>query len=97
MIFLSITFSAILGALTEPIVNRILVERITVQQALKDFDFQNAIKFFGTTLPTNLIKFPVYEAINTMLQNVKLPETGKGAIVGGIFTTITLPLGNYRE
>ena len=80
--FFSVLSSAILGALTEPIVNRILVERITLQQALKDFDINIAFKFFGTTLPTNLIKFPIYEAINTALQNVKLPETGKGAIVG---------------
>lgn len=87
---------AILGALMEPMVNRVLVERITIQQALKDFDIQKALKFFLTTLPTNMIKFPLYEAINTMLKKVKLPETNKGAIVGAIFTTLTLPLGNYR-
>ena len=78
-------------------VNRVLVERITIQQALADFDIQKALKFAQTTLPINLFKFPLYEAINTMLKRVSLPESGKGAIVGAIFTTITLPLGNYRE
>jgi hypothetical protein len=37
-----------------------------------------------------------YEVINTALQAVELPDTGRGAITGALFTTITLPLGNYR-
>ena len=52
--------------------------------------------FYGATLPTNLIKFPFYEVINMMLGQVALPETGRGAITGAVFTTMTLPLGNYR-
>ena len=49
-----------LGAVAEPIVNQVLVERKGLQQALKAFDWGKAWKFFyGATLPTNLIKFPL--------------------------------------
>lgn len=86
-----------LGAITEPVVNRVLVERISVATAIASFDWGKAWKmFYGATLPTNLIKFPFYEVINLFLRQVTLPQTGRGAITGAIFTTMTLPLGNYR-
>jgi len=52
--------------------------------------------FYVATLPTNLLKFPFFEAINVLVSRVPLPDTGRGAITGAIFTTLTLPLGNYR-
>jgi len=86
-----------LGAVTEPVVNKVLVERISLGEALAVFDWNKAWRhFYLATLPTNLIKFPVYEVINTILSTVALPETGRGAITGAVFTTLTLPLGNYR-
>lgn len=86
-----------LGAVTEPVVNKVLVERISVTQALQSFNWDKAFKmFYGATLPTNLIKFPFYEVINFMLTQVALPDTGRGAVTGAVFTTMTLPLGNYR-
>jgi hypothetical protein len=49
-----------LGAVAEPIVNTVLVERISVQESLRAFDWGKAWHFFyGATLPTNLIKFPL--------------------------------------
>lgn len=86
-----------LGAVTEPIVNKVLVERISVTAALANFNWSNAWKmFYQATLPTNIIKFPFYEVINLLLTQVKIPDTGRGAITGAVFTTLTLPLGNYR-
>ena len=86
-----------LGAVAEPIVNTVLVKRVPVNVALKEFSPQRAWKmFYQATLPTNMIKFPFYEVINMMLKEIALPETGRGAITGAIFTTATLPLGNYR-
>jgi len=86
-----------LGAVAEPVVNTVLVERVTVPQALEVFDWDKACSFFwNATLPTNLIKFPMYEIINMLLSQVSIPKTGQGAITGAVFTTLTLPLGNYR-
>ena len=82
-------------------VNRILVERITIQQALEDFDIQKAFKFLRTTLPINLFNFPLSETMNetsgTILKRLQLSKSAKGAIVGVIYTTLTFPLGYYRE
>ena len=86
-----------LGAVAEPVVNTVLVKRVPVNVALKEFSKERAWKmFWQATLPTNMIKFPFYEVINMILKEMSLPETGKGAITGAIFTTATLPLGNYR-
>ena len=49
-----------LGAVAEPVVNTVLVDRVTVHEALVLFDWEKAWTFFyGATLPTNLIKFPL--------------------------------------
>ena len=88
---------AALGATTEPVVNKVLVQRMSLTDALATFSFEKALNFFLTaTLPTNLLKYPFYEVVNMLLSTVDLPDTGKGVIIGAVFTTVTLPLGSYR-
>ena len=88
---------AALGATTEPVVNKVLVQRVTLSEALASFSATKALNFFLTaTLPTNLLKYPFYEVVNMLLSTVDLPDTGKGVIIGAVFTTVTLPLGSYR-
>ena len=85
-----------LSAFTEPVVNRILVKRISVRQSIKELDVAKSQEFFLTTLPTNFLKFPLFEAVNAAMTVVLLPDSVKGAITGLCFTTATLPVTNYR-
>ncbi|CAE7451551.1 rsmF, partial [Symbiodinium sp. CCMP2456] len=64
--------AASLSAVTEPLVNNMLVNRATLGQAIKE-------------LATNII-----------MQGVDLPPTARGAALGSVFCTITLPITNYR-
>jgi hypothetical protein len=85
-----------LSAFSEPVVNRVLVNRVPVMQSIKELDVNKSKEFFKTTLPTNFLKFPLFEAVNAVLQIVDLPLAVKGAITGIVFTTLTLPVTNYR-
>ncbi len=51
---------ALLSAVTEPVVNRVLVKRIPLNEAIWEIKVEDIMKFFETTLPTNFIKFPFY-------------------------------------
>jgi len=88
--------AAILSAMTEPLVNRLLVKRMTFAQAYADISLQQMIKFFGTTFPTNMLKFPVFEVINIMLSFTSLSGGIRGMINGFLFCTLMLPVTNYR-
>uniref|UniRef100_A0A7S3PI18 ADP,ATP carrier protein n=1 Tax=Aplanochytrium stocchinoi TaxID=215587 RepID=A0A7S3PI18_9STRA len=88
--------AACLSSVTEPIVNRILVKRMGLSEAIAQVDLADTANFFNTVVATNFIKFPFFEVINMALENVELPGTGRGAILGAIFTTATLPITNYR-
>lgn len=59
--------AATLSAFTEPVVNRILVQRISVMDSIKQLDMAKSRKFFMTTLPTNFLKFPLFEAVRAVL------------------------------
>jgi len=87
---------ASLSAVTEPVVNKVLVERKGLKQALLEHDVEKIMKFFGTTLPTNFIKFPFFEVVNMIMNSVNVPASIKGTITGIIFTSATLPITNYR-
>merc|ERR1712060_399664 len=84
------------SAVTEPIVNSILVKRVSLSEALKELDPQKVKRFLQTTLATNFIKFPFFEATNVIMQGVELPPTARGAVLGTVFCTTTLPITNYR-
>merc|ERR1712050_523400 len=52
--------------------------------------------FLKTTLSTNFIKFPFFEATNVVMSGVEISGTARGALTGTIFCTTTLPITNYR-
>lgn len=85
-----------LSAFTEPVVNRVLVQRISVVESIKQSDVAKSIKFFQTTLPTNFLKFPLFEAVNAVMTSMPGSGAYKGFVTGLVFTTVTLPVTNYR-
>lgn len=87
---------ALLASVTDPVTNRVLVKRMTVSQALAEVDMNQCLSYFKTTLPTNFIKFPLFEVLNEVTSKLDLPPSLKGVVAGAIFTTATLPLTNYR-
>mmetsp|Transcript_66650 Transcript_66650/g.159308 ORF Transcript_66650/g.159308 Transcript_66650/m.159308 type:complete len:312 (+) Transcript_66650:72-1007(+) len=88
--------AALLSACTEPLVNRLLVKRMTFAQAWQETSFAATAKFFLTTFPTNMLKFPVFEVINMMLSFTDLSGSIRGIVNGWLFCTIMLPVTNYR-
>merc|ERR1719195_153169 len=88
--------AAILSACTEPIVNRLLVKRMTFAAAWEEISFQLVSNFFLTTFPTNMMKFPIFEVINMALSFTSLSGSVRGIINGWLFCTIMLPVTNYR-
>mmetsp|Transcript_57268 Transcript_57268/g.177764 ORF Transcript_57268/g.177764 Transcript_57268/m.177764 type:complete len:282 (+) Transcript_57268:91-936(+) len=88
--------AASLSAVTEPIVNNILVNRVPVLQAFKELDVKKVSSFLRTTMATNFIKFPFFEATNVIMAGVDLPPTLRGTVLGTVFCTTTLPITNYR-
>jgi hypothetical protein len=87
---------AALSAVGEPIVNRVLVRRMRVMDAVRDVSPMMMLRFFKTTLTTNFLKFPLFEAINTFLGCFALPASIRGFITGVVFTSVTLPVTNFR-
>jgi hypothetical protein len=90
------TVAAILSAVCEPVVNRLLVKRMTVSQAWSEITFQLVSNFFLTTFPTNMLKFPVFEIINMLLSFTSLSGSLRGIVNGFLFCSIMLPVTNYR-
>lgn len=88
--------AAVLSAVTEPVVNNVLVNRVPVIQAFKELDVNKIQSFLRTTLVTNFIKFPFFEATNVIMAGVDLPPTARGTLTGAVFCTTTLPITNYR-
>jgi hypothetical protein len=90
------TVAAILSACAEPIVNRLLVKRMTLAQAWSEMTFGLVSNFFLTTFPTNMLKFPVFEVINMVLSFTSLSGSTRGIVNGWLFCTVMLPVTNYR-
>mmetsp|Transcript_55839 Transcript_55839/g.99417 ORF Transcript_55839/g.99417 Transcript_55839/m.99417 type:complete len:307 (+) Transcript_55839:64-984(+) len=88
--------AAILSAVCEPLVNRLLVKRMTVAQAWQEITFKLVSNFFLTTFPTNMLKFPVFEIINMALTFTSLTGSVRGIVNGFLFCSIMLPVTNYR-
>ena len=88
--------AASLSAVTEPLVNNMLVKRTPLMEALKALDPAMIKKFLQTTLATNFIKFPLFEATSMIMQGVDIPPTARGAVLKALFTTVMLPVMNYR-
>ncbi|CAK0881802.1 unnamed protein product, partial [Prorocentrum cordatum] len=88
--------AANLSAVTEPVVNAMLVKRVPVSEAVKEVSAERVYKYLQTTLATNFIKFPFFEVTNMLVGGINLPPTLKGALTGTVFCTTTLPITNYR-
>jgi len=69
---------------------------MSLSEAIAEVDIEMIAKFFNTTVSTNFIKFPFFEVVNMLLANVKLTGSARGALLGAVFTTVTLPITNYR-
>merc|ERR1719387_689022 len=54
------------------------------------------LDFFKTTLTTNFLKFPFFEAINAFCALLPLNPSIRGIATGFVFTTATLPVTNFR-
>lgn len=85
-----------LSAVSEPLVNKVLVKRIPLSEALSQMNRKQILDFLNTTLPTNFIKFPFFETTNVIMSGVELPPAVRGSATGAIFCTLTLPITNYR-
>jgi len=88
--------AAMLSAMTEPLVNRLLVKRMTFSEAFQEINWKLVSGFFLTTFPTNMLKFPVFEVINMLLSFTSLSGQIRGIVNGWLFCTIMLPVTNYR-
>merc|ERR1712176_1403664 len=87
---------AALSAVGEPIVNRVLVKRMKIMEAINDVSPAMMLDFFKTTLVTNFLKFPFFEAINAFCAALPISPSIRGVFTGFVFTTATLPVTNYR-
>jgi len=87
---------AALSAVGEPIVNRVLVKRMKLMDAINDVSPQMMLNFFKTTLTTNFLKFPFFEAINAFCAALPISPSIRGLVTGFVFTSATLPVTNYR-
>jgi hypothetical protein len=87
---------AALSAVGEPIVNRVLVKRMKIMEAVRDVSARQMLEFFKTTLATNFLKFPFFEAINAFCSCFPFSGVARGIFTGFIFTSATLPVTNYR-
>jgi Na+-driven multidrug efflux pump len=89
--------AALLAAVTEPVLNRVVGRRMTIKQALKEVGPGFILRYFRTALATNLVKFPFFEAVNTLSASlVFLPGVLRGVIAAVVYTTFMLPVANYR-
>jgi len=87
---------ATLSAVTEPVVNKVLVERKALSVAISEHTIEKIKKFFSTTIMTNFVKFPFFEIVNQIMNTLSLPAAVRGTVTGIIFTSVTLPITNYR-
>lgn len=88
--------AATLSSVSEPLVNKVLVERIPLSEAIAQLDSAKVFSFMKTTMATNFIKFPFFESTNVIMQGMELPDAIKGSATGAVFCTLTLPITNYR-
>lgn len=87
---------AMVSAVVEPIGNRVLVLRVKVIQAIKESQPSAMLRFFKTTLVTNLLQLPLFEAVLALASAFPVPATLQGTFTGFVFATVTLPIMNIR-
>lgn len=72
------------------------VKRMRVRDAILSVKLDMIFGFFVTTLLTNFLTFPFFEAINTFCSALPVSPSATGIIAGFVYTTATLPVTNYR-
>ncbi|CAE7691168.1 unnamed protein product, partial [Symbiodinium pilosum] len=87
---------AMLFAVTEPILNRVGVQRKTLREAMRQVDPEMMRKHFKTTLPTSLVKQPLNEGLLAVLRATGWSDGMQGLMLGILYPTLTLPLTNFR-
>ncbi len=45
---------------------------------------------------TNFVKFPFFEVVNMLMSTVDINPSLRGTATGVVFTTVTLPVTNFR-
>jgi len=88
--------AALLSSVSEPLVNKILVERIGLAEAVAQLDSKKVFSYMKTTMTTNFIKFPFFESTNVIMGGIDVPPAVRGSATGAVFCTLTLPITNYR-
>merc|ERR1719277_102079 len=64
--------------------------------AINDVSPKMMLNYFKTTLTTNFLKFPFFEALNAFCAALPLNPSIRGVFTGFVFTTATLPVTNFR-
>merc|ERR1711972_950510 len=67
-----------------------------IMEAVRDVSPAMMLNYFKTTLTTNFLKFPFFEAINAFCAALPLNPSIRGVFTGFVFTTATLPVTNFR-
>ncbi|CAE8586231.1 unnamed protein product, partial [Polarella glacialis] len=89
--------AALLQSVSEPVLNRIAAKRMTLGQAIREVRPGDILRFFRTVLATNLLKFPFFEAVNTVTSSwTPVPIFLRAVAAAFIYTSAMLPLSNYR-
>jgi len=89
---------AVLSSATEPVINRVLIKRMTVSEAFRDhLKDANLLQFFGASLSSNLLKKPTFELTVMIAGLLPLGTVAtRGFFVALLFTTATLPVTNLK-
>merc|ERR1719197_515805 len=81
---------ATLSAVTEPVVNEVLVKRKPVMIAISEHSLEKIMKFFSTTISTNFIKFPFFEVVNMIMNSFTVPAAVRDEVADLVCTSATL-------
>lgn len=88
--------AAFLSSFTEPVINRVLVRRLTISEAMKEVRLRDCLGFFETALATNLVKFPFFEVVSVVVDFLPIPSLWRGVTAGAIYSTVMVPVSNFR-
>jgi len=87
--------AAFLAAFAGPVVNRWLVSRSSLSGAV-DVSTGVMVSSFRVAVVANMVKYPTFEIINTMVHITFPSERLRGIPSGFLFCTLTLPVTNFR-
>jgi len=89
-----------LNSAVDPVMSHMASHRCGPIAAAKRLAWQDTVMYFWMILPTNLMKYPVFEFILAVLESVPVPHWllttshWRGMLSGFIFCTLMLPIAN---